>query len=350
MTILRDPVLRPTIDKKKPSIDHVANLANVSRITVARVFSNPSLVSEKTRNTVLKASRMLNYKTNHLARALAGGKTQTMGVLWNFSGNPDAADITGRITVCMQKRGYMAHISSFNGEPRSTLSLLTEYVERRLEAVVIQAVDDWLLHNEIRDLLSHFPAVVLVTDELKPLPYDQIIQDRLGAFRQVADHFAKVGRKRPGLVMGTDAIGDRKKREAFIGQLKIRGLQIEDPLFSMDSGAYSADMLWQLLEKNCPKHSFPYDAVMCGNDEIAMCLISWLHQQGLRVPEDVAVVGFNNSTTSRFYNPPMASVDRQVGKTVNAVEQAFFERLTSPDSPLCRTAIPMEFVWRESAG
>jgi LacI family transcriptional regulator len=339
-----------TIDKPRPSIDHVASLANVSRVTVARVFSSPSLVAKKTKDKVLKASRMLKYRSNPLARGLAGGRTNTIGVLWKFSSNPAAPEITGKIAVQLQEKGYMSHISSFTADFDSTLEVLSEYAERRIEGVVIQAVDDWLLHKEFKDLLSQFRAVVLDTDELKPLPFDQVVRDRLGGYKDVAKHFVKCGRKRPFLIGAGGNIGDKKKCDAFVNQLQDSGLTIQQFLPVLENNDNYLDIVLSGLEKEFSNTTFPYDAIMCMSDDIAMCVMSCLIQKGLKVPDDVAVVGFNDILAAKHLKPSLASVNRQTENAVFAIERLLINRLENPEGPIQHEEIPMEFVWRESAG
>ena len=86
------------------------------------------------------------------------------------------------------------------------------------------------------------------------------------------------------------------------------------------------------------------------NDEIAIAAISWFKTMHIRVPEDVAVIGFNDSESGRFFDPPLASVDRKDHRVSDAIDRMIHRRLENPDLPIQRKVIEMEFIRRRSAG
>jgi LacI family transcriptional regulator len=92
------------------------------------------------------------------------------------------------------------------------------------------------------------------------------------------------------------------------------------------------------------------DALLCSCDEAAITAISWLTARGIHVPDDVAVVGFNNSSIDEHQAVPLASVDRREDEMIDAALQMLYSRLKEPALPVRRVELPMQFVWRRSAG
>ena len=92
------------------------------------------------------------------------------------------------------------------------------------------------------------------------------------------------------------------------------------------------------------------DAIFCFNDIGAMYVMRELSQRGVRVPEDVAVVGFNNTQAGRVWSPPIASGDRKPAELAATIDRLINDRLERPDDPSRRVTVHMQFIWRESAG
>lgn len=339
------------------NIVHVAKLSGVSRATAARAFSNSGPVSQETRRKVLEAAKMLDYRPNPLASGLAGGRTHTVGILWSITGAPDGPEITRKIADGLQKQGYLSFVA--DSSVPSTLveaiennrNLLAEYTRRGVDGLIIQSVTDFLPESEARELLSRFKIVVMVNGLANDLPCDQVIRNRSNAYKKIGEHFVRSGRKCPAIVIRVP--GNEIKVEAFQTAIREHGLGIH-PQAIIDpwsgTNQYAMSFVWEKLDELFGASRFPFDAVACGNDEMAITAISWLRKQGLKVPEDVVVTGFNDIEMAQYMEPPLASAKRRTGEVAEAAVKLFFERLKNPDAPLQRVDIPMQFIWRESAG
>jgi len=95
---------------------------------------------------------------------------------------------------------------------------------------------------------------------------------------------------------------------------------------------------------------FPFDALICGNDDVAVGALKWLSENNLRVPENVAITGFDNNSFSDFLPIPLASVDRKNTELGAKAYELLSERLKTPGLPHQTIKIPMSFIWRQSAG
>ena len=311
------------------------------------------LFRTETCNKVLDAARMLNYRPNPLARGLAGGKTGTIGVLWSFLSSPEAPDMIKEIAVRLQQRGLLAHVAAASSSVEIDKKLLVEYAQRRTDGLIIQTDDNMVLEEDYRRLLSRFHAVVLDTNHRKPLGCDQVIRDRLSAYQAVAKHFVETGRKSVGLVIPVEYSKD--KVFAFTAALEKCGGSVHrrmviDTSKGVGDDVFDPNVVYASLEEQFGGETFPFDALMCSTDESAIVAICWLRRQGLKVPEDVAVVGFNNGPVAEYFDPPLASVERCSDKATEAIVRLLCERLGNREMPFQELHIPMRFVWRESAG
>jgi len=336
------------------TIYDIAREVGTTHATVSRALRDDRTIASATRTRVKRAARRMGYRPNLLARGLSGGRTHTVGVIWALAG-PHVADIMARsIAVRAQRHGCITYVVDGMMDVGAIERTLADFALRRVDAVVVE----WGWRDDVRTEfeagLRGFPAAVVVTRRPMTVPVDHVVHDRTPAFRAVADHFAKTGRRRPGIVM--PVASGRSKLEAFATRLKEHGIELgDDQIIDLDLGRDPSDRRWgqacyEALDARFPTGRPGLDALMCSADEIAVAAMAWLRAKGLRTPRDVAVVGFNDNQGSEFLDTPLASVARRNKEAADAVERMLFARLEDPDLPIQREYIPMQFVWRESAG
>ena len=338
---------------RRVSIEQVAQLASVSRATAARAVTGSGPVADKTRKRVLAAAAQLNYHPDPMARALAGGRTNTVGVLWSACGNPEAPYMIRSITLRLQERGYLTHFSDESVDFKTFKRMLDDYARHRLDGLVLQdGPFNTLSDDEYGDLFKPFGAVVVVTRRSRRIPgIDIIARNRdIGTF-QIAQHFVRSGRKRFGAYF-LNLPGDDKLRGYRAG-LADHGFSLSDADVirsnyrgSLDESSVAIDTFHRQFDGK----PFPYDALLCGNDQTALVAMNYLRSRGLRIGQDVAVAGFNNVPFTGYVDPPLASVDFNTSRTLELIEKFLFERLTDPHRTEQAVTLPMEFIWRASAG
>jgi LacI family transcriptional regulator len=221
---------------------------------------------------------------------------------------------------------------------------------RGVDAVILQCPQPLANALDLERELKPFRASLVVFLEPCSYPGDMIVHERGPAFRAVADHFVDCGRRRPAILIYEKA--NRPKVEAFLSQLQSRGIPTEDcsviDLPAPPNGAELSEVE-KCLEKRFAS-GVAFDALLCSTDEYAVAAIHWLRRRGLRVPEDVAVAGVNDSPVSRYLDPPLASIARDDAKLCESIVELLFRRLEQLSAPPQRRTVPMQFVWRESAG
>jgi DNA-binding LacI/PurR family transcriptional regulator len=333
------------------TLREISESVGVGVSTISQILNKrPVRCAEKTRAKVLAAARELGYRPNTLASGLRGARTHTIGVIWALVGSHSPVQVTQGIADRINKLGYVTYVANNLGSPDVTKELLADFAWRRVDGVVIEINSD--IDADFTAILSQFPAVVAVTSKPSEAAFDQLVLDRSLAFRAVADHFAKTGRRRPAMVTLVDSTRD--KIDAFASGLQQHGISLPPELI--------IDLDWDLWQKSpvqCCHHTLdkyfpdgrvPFDALMCITDEIAVAAMAWLRAKGVRIPADVAVVGFNDNEFSRCLETPLASVARRNEEAVQRIEEMLCARLEDPSIAPQRSFLPMEFVWRESAG
>ncbi|MBN1554328.1 MAG: LacI family DNA-binding transcriptional regulator [Phycisphaerae bacterium] len=318
--------------------------------TVGNILRNDSRYDKDVRRRVMESAKRLGYRPNILARGLKGGRTQTVGILFPMGGVHNPGELVQGIATKVNDRHYATQIADSRYQTDIVQRNLQDYLRRGVDAVVIQVVTTMRL-EEFEDLFQAFRAVVLIPDLPQKTSADQVVLCRQQAINDAVDHLIHTGRKHP-MVLGPPE-SEILKVEPFLRRLKERGLAFErKPAIYHQSNPAStsmADVAWEALETYC-SDSVPFDALLCGTDETAVAAYNWLESRGKKVPDDVAVIGFNDSSYSKFLLPALASVNRQDEEFIQQVVNMLFNRLENPDLPPQQVNIQMKFVYRTSAG
>jgi LacI family transcriptional regulator len=332
----------------------IALEAGLSPTTVSLVLNNRGDsvgIKAETQQRVREIARRHNYVPNPLARGLLGKSTKTVGLLWGLGGPHLSAEMAQDISLRMQKRGYITHLTNSLTDPEIVRRQLADYRQRCVDAVVIKQGSEGLLTQDVCRQLSTFKAAVTVSAVPPALPMDWICHDMVHGYIQAADHLADTGRRRPAIF--TNVHANNRKVEGFLGQCRQRGMEVSDKsVINLRQGGQLkelADEAAQSLKAAFPGE-FPFDCLVCSADEVAAAAMVWLRGKGLRAPEDVGVIGCNNGLFCNLLTPALASMERQDEKVAEAIEQLIVSRLARPDLEARRMDVCSRFVWRESAG
>lgn len=334
----------------------LAKQLGISQRSVSVAFGGAGRISEKTRKIVLSTAVEMGYRPNRLASSLRKGQSGTVGVVWAFV-NPWTGDsyIGMDVLQRLQARGlstYQAH----HGDDRATDQLcrhLDDLISRRVDAIVMQGIPSELMHPEVLALLKDVPTVAVCREDLPDFPGDLVIHDRNQAIIDVVDHLVATGRRRLAMPLASEQESNPPKLAVFQERLRHHGLpphpyehiELDYP----DSPTNQGESHEMALRRAFPER-VDVDAIFAFNDVGAMYIIRDLKQRGLKVPDDVAVVGFNNTEPAQAWDPPIASGDRQFTAVASAVDNFLDQRLSSPDLPPQRLTVPMRFIYRQSAG
>lgn len=337
--------MRKTSNLSTTTIRDVAEVSGFSAMTVTRCFGK-GYISDKARKKIEAVAQELGYVPNQLAQTLRHGKSNVIAGLWQL-GMTSITDFTSLwLGECIADEGYVPWVSNTLCQWVQVRASLRNFLSQKVAGLIFQATTTLLEDNEIQCLLNNFPSVVLIVPEEVDLPYDQLIHRRGPAVEQIVDYLTGKGRRR--LCFLTTPNNNRHK--AFINKVSenpdVAYHEIIEPHYvipNMGEGTCQA-----LLEKY--PDSIPFDALIAIHDEGALALISMLKKRGIKVPEDIAVVGWNDSDFSRYADPPLATVYRNSQKMVAKAVSMLIARMKKAGSAKAIRNIDMKFIPRESAG
>ncbi len=327
------------------TIRDVAEASGCSAMTVTRCFGK-GYIARKTRQKIEAAARELGYVPNQLAQTLRHGKSNIIGGLWLLSMPHHTTHAAFMLGNSIGRAGYTPWINNTLAQWIQVRAALRDFLSHQIAGLIFQANSTLLGDDEVQQLLKGFPAVTLVLPYEVDLPYDQLLHRRGPAVKQIIDYLTSRGRRRICLIASEAA----NRNEAFIESTKnnpsIDAAEIVRPY---DTHPFVGEGIYNALCEKYPD-KIPFDAIISTSDEGAAAVIAGVKARGYRVPEDIAVVGWNDSDFSRYFSPPLATVDFNTEQLADTATEMLIERMKHPDRKKNIKSIDMKFIPRESAG
>ena len=297
------------VSKSTITIKDVAKAAGVSTQTVSRVINNRPDVSPRTRELVKKIIKELNYAPNYLARGLSSGKTNTLGVVGFGLEYFGPANVLTGISKEANKNGFSVILSIIDHlEEDVVTQVLTQFVAQQVLGI-IWAIPGFVDSMEmIKNICERVPIPIVLLNR-DPQETSIILSvNNCGGARLAVEHLIQQGYQKIGIITGP--LGWWEAQERLAGWREVlseKGAgKLEDLVFEGDWGVDSGDCGFEALYKNNPD----LDAIFVSNDQMSLGVIQAANRFGLRIPEDLGIVGFDNIPESKFFFPPLSTIDQ----------------------------------------
>ncbi|CAM4376146.1 LacI family DNA-binding transcriptional regulator [Saccharibacillus endophyticus] len=294
--------------KKMASIHDVAKEAGVSVATVSKVINNYPDVSDKTRKKVSQTIKELKYHPNVAARGLVKGRSWTVGVfVTNSFKNPFVSELLEGIKTALQNSGYdLVLLSTRFDDPGYS------FVEHCLSRNVDGVVGFGVARNDphLEELLDSDIPTMFVDADIRGRRAGYITTENKAGIMQAVEHLAQLGHSRIAFISGKldNAVGSLR-HEGFTEGMKKHKLPVHPDYvrvsdYSMEGGTIAMNDLLTLKERPT--------AVVCTSDMMAFGAINVIHRNGLSVPEDISVIGFDNTYYSEIFSPALTTVNQNI--------------------------------------
>lgn len=333
----------PVNRSKAITRNDVARYAGVSSAVVSYVVNDgPKPVAAATATRVREAIDILGYRPNVAARALKVGSTRTLGLVVPDSSNPFFAEFAIEIEKVATKRGLALLVANSSSDLDLESRLLVDLAARQVDGLIVSGANGPPRHWA--GDRKRTPPTVYIDCALPEPGYRTLGSDACEGARQAVDHLLTVhGHRSVALIMGTGAGSTADQREvgwqqALEGADRPPGPVVRAPFTRKGGYAAGLRMLGSL--------PLP-DAVFASNDIQAVGLLRAAHELGVRVPEDVAVVGFDGTEESEYCWPPLTSARQHVN---DMAEAAIRTVLDKNGTPAFHQVFPMDLVVRRSCG
>lgn len=332
------------------TIQDVAAHAGVSAMTVSRVINQPSRVAARTRMRVEQSIRELGFVPNALAQSLLRGRTHTLALLVSDISNPFFTQIARGVEDVAQRNGYTVIFGNSDESVEKERQYIQALLGRRIDGLLITAAGS--NSRPMLDLLArHEKPFVLIDRAIEGVQADCVVGDSVGGARTLTHHLLTLGHRRIAMIHGPAAVQTAMdRRQGYEEALRAHGVAPDPTLmvegnFKRDGGYRAARQLLALPLEQRPT------AVFADNNFHAIGLIEALREAQLRVPDDMAVVCFDDIELASALHP-FLTVAAQPARTFGTIAMQFLlERLDGAESPPPRKVVlPPEFIVRESCG
>lgn len=314
------------------SLSDVARRAGVSVATVSLILRGVKRFSPEIERRVRRAATELDYRPNRAARALRTGESKTIGVLAPDIANPFFPGLMKHLEAHAREHGYALLLMDTNesrAEERNAVMALDAY---GVDGIV------WVPVAEEVDLRPSAPVVIV---DRRIEGYDSVRADHEMGGRLLAQHAIELGHRDVGLVSGPLNLSSARARRDGILACTEAGLRIRWETSEPFGLTLSSETVARLTERSVT-------LVLCGNDLQAIAVTRALRDLGLRVPDDVSVIGFDDIVFAQLHEPPLTTVRQPVSALAAEALRLLFARMQHPELEVRNVSLAVELCARSS--
>ncbi|TJZ67430.1 LacI family DNA-binding transcriptional regulator [Chitiniphilus eburneus] len=326
------------------SIAAVARQAGVSVATVSRVLNGQAVVKAETRDKVMAAVEVLGYRMNHLARNLRTAASRLLLTMVPDVGNPFYAEIVRGIDSVARQHGYFVLLCDTGADPGRERSYFDLLRTRRADGAI--CLDPDTVQHALAEESASLPWVACCEfDPAVPVPYVGI--DNRAAAAEAVNHLLAQGHRDIALINSDERfLYARQRRQGYRDALADAGLRLHPEwqltVQSLDfaAGAAAAAQLMALPE--------PPTAIFAVSDTLAIGVLRGLRDVGRRVPDDVAVIGFDDIAIAAQIDPPLTTILQPMRELGETAARLLLQRLAEPGAVVPGMLLPHRLIRRAS--
>ena len=329
------------------TMDQVAKQAGVSLKTVSRVVNGESNVSQETREKVLQVIKELGYVPNLAARRLSGGKAMAIGIIlgWPFDSTYSSALVKHFFNAC-QINGYGFVL--FSTEENVTNQVIQACLGKQVDGIIMDTISS--MNTDLREKLERIDIPYIIVHP------NQINGDSKVSYVTIDDHLSAKNAVKYLIELGHESIGcifqktllspERDRLLGYQDALREANIPIVNSLICDESiggltGGFTSAV--ELLNNN-PNLS----AIFCGTDELAMGAMNAIWQSGLKIPDDISIIGFDDISLASMVYPPLTTVHQPIDQIADTTVVQLIKMIEDPASQNINVILPTHLVVRET--
>ncbi|MCD1243257.1 substrate-binding domain-containing protein [Vibrio cholerae] len=307
----------------------IARLAGVSTSTVSHVINKSRFVSDEIAERVNNAAQQLNYAPSALARSLKMNRTKTIGMLVTTSTNPFFGEVVKGVERSCYHQGYNLILCNTEGDNQRMKASINTLLQKRVDGLLLMCST---LEGERLDVFDRYPDIPIVVMDWGPILFasDKIQDNSLQGGYMAAKHLIECGHKEIGCITGPLIRHQAQMRyEGYKRALAEAGIAI-NPDWIMESD-FECEGGYQAFEKLYQRGKLP-SALFVSNDMMAMGVIQAASQRGLRVPDDLSLIGYDDVHIAKFMTPALTTIHQPKYRLGKAAVDTLLYRLENPDT------------------
>ena len=341
--------IKKLTNKKKTTIKDIANVLNISAAAVSKALHDDSRISDKTKKAVRQVAKNLNYQPNHLASALRRGKSNLVGVIVPRTNSNFFSSVIQNIEEVLNKEGYNIIITQSNESFKKECSNIDTLLFTQVDGIIASMANETIDLEYYEKIKAKGIPLILFDRGENDLNVDYIGINDYDSSHVIIEHLVKQGRKRIAHIGGykhTRIFNNRIR--GYIDALKEHNLPLDNELLvesslTIEDGREKMSQLLKLKDRP--------DAVYIASDYAALGALQLLKEQNIKVPEEIALVGFGDEPFTAMVTPSLSSINQhsaEIGKQA-ALTFLSYTKKNSVKQTLNKIILDAELVVRESS-
>ncbi|WP_233809593.1 LacI family DNA-binding transcriptional regulator [Paraburkholderia sp. HP33-1] len=333
------------MSKQNPTLADVAKIAGVSQMTASRALNDRRDVSPETRDLVLRVASDIGYVANRSAQKLSGARNGIIGIITPMLDNQFASELILGVGRAARAVGYETLVYTIFDEDRHTHRSLISMLQQFADGVVAILPRDSAYSEAL--VAAHVPVVSI--DQRGSLSnFPSISVDSYGGAVLAVEHLANLGHQRIAFISGDELIeGVKDRRRAYSDTVERLGLANDPEL--IEAGDLSQLKAFEAASRLLSLPN-PPTAIFAANDLSAFGVIAAVREAGLRVPNDVSVIGFDDIPMAAQVHPPLTTIRQPFQQMARTAVSTLLASIKGTEDSTVRMTAPAELVVRDSTG
>ncbi|MDP3915468.1 MAG: LacI family DNA-binding transcriptional regulator [Bacteroidota bacterium] len=335
------------IKNSEPTIHDIARELNISASTVSRALNDNPRISLKTKEKIKAVADAMGYRPNTLASNLRNKKSNTIGIVVPLINRHFFSSVISGAEDVAFKAGYNVVISQSNDLADKEINIVQSMFSNRVDGLIISIAMQTKTFDHLKIFRKKNIPLVFFDRAVPEIETDKIVVDDFAGGFRVTQHLIDQGYKRIAHLAGTQnlmAYFDRKK--GYLDALRKNNIQFDESLviintLTSDEGVSAVQQLMAL--KNPP------DAIFCGNDTTALSAMIFLRDKGIRIPQDIGIVGFSNEPFSKVVSPSISTIAQPGFQMGQKAAELIIRQIETKERTYQTIVLPTELIVRESS-
>lgn len=337
----------PARRAKAVTIDEVARRAGVSKTTVSKHLNGVPYVSEQAAARIDEAIAELDFHVNPLARGLATNRTGSLAIVIPSITNPFYPDLVAAIEREASRRGYDLLLVSTGGDTARETALVDDLRRKRVDGILFASVR--VDSDELNDLVERGEKIVMVSRHVEQVPADFVVADNYAGAAMALEHLIGLGHRAIGYLGGPESVvAFRERLRGFRAAMERHGLPVDPRWVTItESGAGAGFRAARELFLASERPS----ALFVGSDVMALGVLEAAQASGWNIPDDLALVGFDNISFARVAAVPLTTIDGRTAELGTIAVQLLADRIEGKrDGTVEQITLPPSLIVRRSCG
>jgi len=331
----------------EPTIHDIARELQISASTVSRALNDNPRISLKTKEKIKTLALSLGYRPNTLASNLRNKKSNTIGIVVPLINRHFFSSVISGVEDIAYKAGFTVVISQSNDLAQKEIDIVQSMFANRVDGLIISIAMQTSTFEHLKLFRKKHIPLVFFDRAVPEIETDKIVVDDFAGGFRVTQHLIDQGYKRIGHLAGPQNLTtyfDRKN--GYIDALQKNGIAFDESLIHInkltsDDGILAVKQLMSLPN--------PPDALFCGNDTTALSAMIYLRDLGIRIPEDVGIVGFSNEPFSKVVSPSISTIAQPGFEMGQKAAELIIQKIGNKERTYQTITLPTELIVRESS-